>query len=69
MRFIQSDLLVTSALVSALSAGSIARAQEAQGTTLAPIILQGEGKLDPRGPVDGYVAKTQPSDLSEITVT
>jgi len=58
MRFIQSHFFVTTALVSALSAGQIAHAQEAQGTTLAPIVLQGEANTDLRGPVGGFVAKT-----------
>jgi iron complex outermembrane receptor protein len=34
-----------------------ASAQEG-GTTLAPIVLNGDAAQDPRGPVEGYVAKT-----------
>lgn len=35
-----------------------ASAQDAVGPQLEPIVIQGQGSGDPRGPVDGYVAKS-----------
>lgn len=64
MHFIRSHLLVTTAILSALCTGPAARAQDSnnnqasQGATLAPLILQSEENTDPRGAIDGYVAKT-----------
>ncbi|WP_233125115.1 MULTISPECIES: TonB-dependent siderophore receptor [Agrobacterium] len=45
-------------MVLTVSHFEVARAQEQQSTTLETIVVQGAGKGDPRGPVDGYVAKT-----------
>ncbi|WP_244475406.1 TonB-dependent siderophore receptor [Rhizobium sp. Leaf311] len=45
-------------MVLTVSHFEVARAQEQQSTTLETIVVQGAGKGDPRGPVDGYVAQT-----------
>lgn len=57
----QSKILNTgmkaSAAAIAIMAAWPAAAQDA-GTTLAPIIVQGDGQQNPKGPVKGYVAKS-----------
>lgn len=58
MRLFPSCLFVTTSIITATAGGISSSAQEQQDTTLAPIILQGQGGEDPRGPVQGYVAKT-----------
>lgn len=58
MRLFPSCLFVTTSIIAATAGGISSSAQEQQDTTLAPIILQGQGGEDPRGPVQGYVAKT-----------
>lgn len=58
MRLFRSFLFVTTSMITVAANGISSSAQEQQDTTLAPIILQGQGAEDPRGPVKGYVAKT-----------
>ncbi|UHS64420.1 TonB-dependent siderophore receptor (plasmid) [Agrobacterium vaccinii] len=58
MRLFRSNLIITTSMVLTVSHFEVARAQEQQSTTLETIVVQGAGKGDPRGPVDGYVAKT-----------
>ncbi len=58
MRLFPSCLFVTTSIIAATAGGISSSAQEQQDTTLAPIILQGQGGENPRGPVQGYVAKT-----------
>ncbi|WP_313602636.1 TonB-dependent siderophore receptor [Rhizobium sp.] len=58
MQTIRVHLLVTTAVAVGLSSAGGAIGQEQQDTTLAPIVIQGEGDGDPRGPVQGFVAKT-----------
>lgn len=58
MHRFRSHLLVTTTMAFAVSGTGLAVAQEPQETTLAPIVIQAQGESDPRGPVDGYVAKT-----------
>lgn len=58
MRLFRSFLIVTTSAIAATAGGISSSAQEQQDTTLAPIILQGQGEQDPRGAVQGYVAKT-----------
>ncbi len=58
MRLFRSFLLVTTSIVATSAGGISSFAQELEDTTLAPIVIQGHGDEDPRGQVQGYVAKS-----------